>query len=221
MATDSRSQSAAIASSLVAMEDDFELLDAWQKGDTASGSALFERHFDSVFRFFDRKVQGDASDLVQRTFLACVEAGDHFRRHSSFRTFMFAIARNQLYRHWRDRRGSKSLDFGATSLADLGPTPSHQALARQQHRLLLDALRAIPLEQQLIVELHYWEELSGPQLAEVLEIPEGTVRSRLRLARTALEKQLARLAESPALLESTLSNLDGWAASLRQALGKR
>jgi RNA polymerase sigma-70 factor (ECF subfamily) len=203
------------------METDFELLDAWQKGDAAAGSSLFARHFDSVFRFFDRKVQGDASDLVQLTFLACVEAGPSFRRHASFRTFLFAIARNQLYRHWRDRRGGKEVDFGATSLADLGPTPSRLALDKQQHRLLLEALRAVPLEQQILVELHYWEGMSGPDLAEVLEIPEGTVRSRLRLAREALEQQVARLADSPALLQSTVSDLDGWAASLRLELGKR
>ena len=203
------------------MATDFELLDAWQRGDAAAGSTLFERHFDSVFRFFDRKVQGDASDLVQKTFLACVEAGEGFRRHSSFRTFLFAIARNQLYRHWRNRRGSKELDFGATSLADLGPTPSRLALDKQQHRLLLEALRAVPLEQQILVELHYWEGMSGSQLAEVLEIPEGTVRSRLRLAREALEKQIARIASSPALLESTVSDLEGWAGSLRIELQKR
>jgi RNA polymerase sigma factor (sigma-70 family) len=199
---------------------DFDLLDAWQQGDTAAGSTLFNRHFDSVFRFFDRKVDGDAADLCQRTFLACVEAGERFRRHSSFRTFLFSIARHELYSFWRTKRRSPELDFGTTSIVDLAPTPSHVALAKQQHRLLLEALRSIPLDLQIVVELHFWESLSGPELAEVLEIPEGTVRSRLRRARETLDAKLEELATSPAILANTVNNLDGWARSLRDELGQ-
>ena len=195
---------------------DFELLNAWQGGDNTAGDQLLKRHFDSVFRFFDRKVQGDAADLVQGTFVACVEASASFKRQSSFRTFLFSIARRKLYDHWRSRSRNKQVDFTITALEDLGPTPSVAHVKKQEQRLLLEALRTIPMEAQLILELHYWEELSGPDLAETFDVPEGTIRSRLRRARAALEKQLTKLASSPALLKSTMSDIEGWAQSLRK-----
>src|SRR5690606_12989864 len=93
--------------------------------------------------------------------------------------------------------------------------PSHLD-ARHEQRLLLAALRHIPLDLQIALELHYWEGMAGPELAEVLGVPEGTVRSRLRRAKELLTERLGELADSPALLESTLSDLDGWARSLEQ-----
>lgn len=197
---------------------DFELLDAWRDGDAAAGNELFERHFDSVYRFLDRKTSGDTADLVQRVFLGCIEGRDRFRGASSFRTFLFAIARHELYGHWRQNNKRDNLDFGVTAIEDLDPTPSRVALERQQHRLLLEALRSLPLELQLALELHYWEGMSGPELAEVLDVPEGTVRSRLRRAREGLESRLRELAASPKVLESTITDLEGWARSLGEAL---
>ena len=80
---------------------------------------------------------------------------------------------------------------------------------------MLQALRQVPLEHQIVLELYYWEDMEASELAEVLEMPEGTVRSRIRRAKQLIEEQLAKLAESDALLESTMSNLDSWARSLR------
>lgn len=194
--------------------DDYDLLDAWRNGDAAAGNRLFDRHFDSMYRFFSNKTDGDAADLVQRTFLACVEGRDSFRGDSTFRTFLFSVARNLLYRHYRDRQ-KHDVDFGVTSLQDLGPTPTHLVDKRAHDRLLLEALRAIPLELQLAIELHYWEHLSGPELARVLDVPEGTVRSRLRRAREALQAKLEELATSPAQLATTMADLEHWAAALR------
>ena len=172
------------------MATDFELLDAWQAGDKAAGNALVERHFDSIYRFFDRKVHGDVADLVQNTFLACVESNERFRRASIFRTYLFSIARRKLYDHWRARSRNPETDLTTSSIAGLGLTPSVEHVRKQEQRLLLEALRSIPLDSQLLLELHYWEGLTGPELAETFDIPEGTVRSRLRSARVSLEEKL-------------------------------
>lgn len=200
------------------MISDFDLLDAWRAGDRQKGDELFHRYFDSIYRFFSRKVHGEVEDLIQKTFLACVEGRDNFRKEASFRTYLFSIARHQLYRHWRDRKKNDELDFTVSSLHDLGPTPSAEAARHQEQRLLLEALRRIPLDLQIAVELHYWEGMSGPELAQVLDIPEGTVRSRLRRAREALEKQLAELASSQDVLRSTLDSFDRWAGSLKELI---
>jgi RNA polymerase sigma factor (sigma-70 family) len=198
------------------MTPDLELLDAWRRGDRQAGDELFVRHFDSVYRFFGGKVGADAEDLVQATFLACVEGQERFRQEAGFRTYLLAIARNLLYRHWRSRSRSGPPDFSVTSLQDLGPSPSTLMHARSEQRLVLEGLRRIPIDLQLALELHYWERMSGPEIALVLDLPEGTVRSRLRRAREALLEKLGELAQTPGELASTTSNLDDWATSLAE-----
>ena len=199
------------------MSSDSELLTRWRSGDRAAGDALFVRHFDALYRFFVRKVEADAvEELIQRTLLACVEARDRFRGDSSFRTYLYGIARNQLLAYWRSRGPAGGVDVSASSVQDLAPSPPSHLDARHEQRLLLAALRHIPLDLQIALELHYWEGMAGPELAEVLGVPEGTVRSRLRRARELLTERLGERAESPALLESTLSDLDGGARSLEE-----
>lgn len=204
------------------VSDDFALLHRWKEGDAGAGNALFERHFASIFRFFSNKLQaeGDVADLVQRTFLGCVEALQRFRGEAAFRTFLFGIARNELLYYLRKRRGQREVDVGASSIADLSPSPSTIARERADQRMLLEALRSIPLDAQILLELYYWEELSGPELAAVLDVPEGTVRSRLERARRALRAELQKLASSSDPLASTVLNLDAWAASLETAMAE-
>ena len=197
--------------------DDFSLLERWRAGDVDAGNELFERHFDSIQRFFSNKVPLDPLDLVQRTFLACVESRDRFRNQSSFRTFLFAIAHHELMAYWR-REARKSWDPSAQSVLDLHPSPSSLFVEAIEERTLLEALRSIPFELQVVVELYYWEGLSAPQVSEALEIPEGTVRSRLRRGLEHLKKKLQEFEHDPSELPPTLTSLQGWARSIGRAL---
>jgi RNA polymerase sigma factor (sigma-70 family) len=202
------------------MASDIELLEAWTAGDAEAGNALFERHFDPLYRFFRNKVADGIDDLVQQTLLACVRGRENFRQDSSFRTYLFGIARNVLFQHF-DRRGREGerFDYGTVSVADLGESPSHVVAARAEERLLTAALRRVPLDDQIVFELYYWENMSAPQLAETLGLTEPAVRSRLRRSLERLRTAMADLASSPAELESLTADLERWAASLRQAKG--
>ena len=201
--------------------DDAQLLAAWAGGDRKAGGVLLERHFAGVFRFFSNKVSRGSEDLVQQTFLACVESHARFRRESGFRTFLFSMARHVLYNEFRRRRRKDDpVDFLAHSAADLTPSATAVLAAQTEQRLLLAALRRIPLDYQIAIELQLWEGLTGPQMAEVLGLAEPGVRSRLNRAKQALRRQIAVLAESPSLLASTTSNLEHWARALRDAAGR-
>lgn len=203
-------------------QSDVELLQRWRDGDRAAGEELFERHFDSVARFFRNKVDHGIDDLIQRTFLACVESRDKFRGDSSFRTYLFGVAHNVLGKHFRSkRRHGDRIDFGVTSVHDLGPSPSVIVAKHREQRLLLEALRRLPLDLQVVLELYYWEKLPAPEVAKVVGVPEGTARTRIRRAKQLLEQEMAKLAESKDHLETTMANLDGWAASLREQAGSR
>lgn len=160
-------------------------------------------------------------DLVQDTFLSVMKNTVPFRGEASFRTYVFRVARSRLYDRARAWARRPTVDVSITSMADLRPTPSTLIGDRQEEKLVTMALRALPIEQQTLLSLFYFEEMSGSELAEVMELPEGTVRSRLRLAREALNAQVAALASSRALAESTANRLESWLADVRQALAKR
>ena len=90
----------------------------------------------------------------------------------------------------------------------------------QEHHLLLAALRQLPFDQQVVLELFYWEDMQGAEISDVLGIAEGTARSRLRLAKQRLVRILEGMASAPELLERTVSGLDDWARSLRKAVSR-
>ena len=74
---------------------------------------------------------------------------------------------------------------------------------------MLEALRRIPLDAQVLLELTYWEQMTSKELGEVLGVPETTVRSRLGRARTLLQVELGKLA-SDAPLGTTSDDIDAW-----------
>lgn len=199
------------------LKTDAELVAAWQSGDAGAGELLFDRHFASVSRFFRNKVGDCLDDLVQATFMKLLEAPKGFRGEGSFRSYLFGVAYNVLRRHFRDRRRDERIDFGVTSVHAAGASPSSVLDADREHRSLLHALRRIPIEHQTLLELFYWESLSATEIGEVLGLPEGTVRTRLRRARALLADELAKVIPDAAQLESTLGRLDDWARSLRAA----
>ncbi len=202
---------------------DFELLEAWREGDRAAGGELFDRYFMPLRRFFRNKVGDDFEELVQRTLTRCVEGQRRFRGDSNFRSYLFGIAYNVLREHVREcerERGRGPQPEEDASVVDLGlPGPSTLVGFQREQRLLLAALRRLPLSDQVVLELFYWEQLSSAEIGEALELPSGTVRSRLRLARDRLRGYLDELARDAHELRSTVDNLDHWAAELRARLG--
>jgi RNA polymerase sigma factor (sigma-70 family) len=205
------------------VDDDRTLFAAWAAGDRTAGATLFDRHYEAIARFFHNKVEASiGADLIQNTFLACIEARERFRGDSGFRTFLFAVARNLLHKHYRSRHGpSGRIDFGEVSACDLAPTASAVIRARQEQQLLLEALRRVPLECQEVLELLYWEKLPVVEIAEIVGAPVGTVKTRLHRGRRLLEEKMRELADTPAVLESTLASFEHWAEQLRGRIGQR
>lgn len=199
------------------LDDDAVLLTAWASGDARAGSRLFARHYRSVYRFFANKLpsSSEVEDLVQQTFMAAQQARARFRGEAGFRTFVLAIARNLLLKHLRDHRALDALDPDRTSLADLGLGASTVVQLRREQQLLLTALRRIPLDSQVVLEMTYWEQLAAKGIGEVLGETEAAVRGRLRKAKLELRGALDALARTPAELHSTLDGLERWADGLR------
>jgi RNA polymerase sigma factor (sigma-70 family) len=187
---------------------DAELLAQWGQGSREAGNVLIERYFALVHRFFHSKVGPELDDLIQQTFLGAIEARARYEQRSSFVTFLLGIARHQLYTHY-SRRKRRGCHLAVSSMRDLGTSPSGAVARGEDQQLLAAALQAVPLHAQVLLELVYWEGLTAPEAAEVLEIPINTVYSRLARARDALRAQLERLAPDRLECERALRAFHG------------
>jgi len=188
---------------------DDELLARWRAGDTAAGNELCERYVDPLYRFFRSKTLVGTEDLVQRTLTALVEAHERFAGRSTFRAYVYGIARNIFRTDLRQRMNlDYDPDFSTQSLEDLAPSPSSALGKAREQQLLAAALRRISVDHQIALELYYWEGLTGPELAELLDISEPTVRSRLRRAKESLRSAMLTLGASPGAADSSLSGFE-------------
>jgi len=183
---------------------DEDLLDAWRSGDKAAGSQLLQRYFESVYRFFRTKLGDDVDDLVQQCFLGCVEGRDRVTA-GEFRAYLFGIARNRLIDRLRLRQ---PVELDEECIAHCKTSPSQTVAKNQEQQLLMLAMQQIPINAQIVLELTYWEGLSGRELAQVLGVSEHTIRSRLARARDALRGKLAEIAPSAAAAESSWRALE-------------
>lgn len=161
------------------------------------------------------KVDRGIDDLVQDTFLACVESRYRFEGRCSFRTYILRIAHHLVCDVYRRKRPHTPVDFERDSIVDLGAGPSTLFAQGREQRWLLEGLRRIPLESQIVLELHYWERLTAKQIGEVSELPENTVYSRLGAARKKLRKVLKQLELTPRPTEHLAVDLETWAESIR------
>jgi RNA polymerase sigma-70 factor (ECF subfamily) len=184
------------------------LVQASKSGDTAAYGELVRRHQDRVFNVCWRICgnRTEAEDLAQETFVKAFEAIGRFDGRARFYTWLFRIAANLAISAGRRERRAKtvSLDRGprlveqdeapaGERLAAETPTPEEMAMDREAQKLVVSALAELDEEYRVVVTLRDLESLSYEEIAEVLELPVGTVKSRLHRGRLALRERLAPL----------------------------
>lgn len=202
-----------VTASGTAEPTDFDLLARWRGGDQGSGNLLFERHYASVRRFFDLRLNRLSEDLTQRTFLACVEQRDR-GPHTSFRAYLFGIARNQMMMSLRkEQRFDRAMRFDAEPTMLVTSLTGVFARRRDQHLLLL-ALVQLPPDLLQIVQLYYWETMSTAEIGEALEINASTVGTRLARARDRLQTVLGSMKLTDEQRATLLDNTEALTRSL-------
>lgn len=187
---------------------DAELLGAWRCGDEAAGSALARRHFEPILQFFRTKAPSAAEDLTQETFLQLLRARDRIDEQASFRAYLFGIARHRLLHHFRDSgRAREKLDAHGAEPQTPPYSPSGEVRRDERRERLLGAMAHLDLDLRLALELTYWHGLSTTEVAAVIEVPSGTIKSRLRRAREQLRQHLHAQGLSQQDSETTLMQL--------------
>ena len=182
---------------------DEQLMRSFCSGEEAGFEALFLRYKQTVFGFFCRRVtdRARAEELTQECFLALLRSAERYRPEASFRTFSYAVALNLLR---ADRRKSTfralwSADPPEAEVADPHGDGAEAGL------LLRDALGRLEAPDREVLMLRTYEEMSYAEIAELLQMPVGTVRSRLFRARAALRDLLTSRQPAPHTRSASLS----------------
>ena len=197
-------------------QEDAELILAFRGGDRAAGATLTKRYYPKVLGFCRSKAPSAAKDITHDSFAACFQGLERLREPAAFRSFLFGIVCNQIRMHYRRRRtDGERLDFGTVTSMDLDPSPSQIMVEHDEQRLLLEALRRMPLDMQILLELYYWQNMRVGEIASALEIPANTVKARLYRGRKALKELLLTLEAPGNVIEQTVSDLESWARGLR------
>lgn len=211
-------------------DSDHELLCAWRGGDRRAGDRFIRRHSSSLARFFRNKLTtpADSQDLVQETFLALQRTAGRTSPAavaSSVRAYLFSIARRVLCAHLRKKykRTSEALDFGSVCVKQLDPASMSALLMRRRElRAFVEALRAIPLDDQVLLEAKYFDEMSVREIGVLLTLPESVIPGRLQRAKGRLRHKLEEVSlqlHGMALPEVGDDELDRWAQEIRAQLG--
>jgi RNA polymerase sigma-70 factor (ECF subfamily) len=171
---------------------DEELHRAALGGASDAMAELYRRHGGLVYRFTLRMGRDEAiaEEITQEVFLALLTQVDQFdASRGSLSTWLCGIARRQLWKHLRRSEPAALLDFDegdAEHLQSPSDGPAELMLRQEAVRSVRDGLDELPLALREVVVLCALEEMSYDQVAQVLAVPVGTVRSRLHRAKARL-----------------------------------
>jgi len=184
------------------VDPDLELIDRWRAGDAEAFSQLVRRHERRVFGLLMRMLgnREEAQDAAQDTFLNLHRHGHRFRRESRFSTFLYRVAVNAALNRRRSlgrRRAHMEALVTRQTAGDSRPQeprgPEEATAGEQLRRRIHGEILQLPPALRAPVILYDLEGLSYGEIAGVLEVAEGTVKSRIHRARKALRERLADL----------------------------
>jgi len=182
----------AAAAHPAAAADESALVEGVRRGDAAAFDALagayMRRAFAVAYRLLGNRE--DAEDLVQDAFVAVLRKIDTFQAGRGFSPWFFRILVNRGL-NARKSRALRSTDEIPVSAAAAGHSPEREAERAELRGRLARAMETLPDRQRVIVQLFELEGFGGPEIAEILEISDGTVRWHLHEARKTLRRALA------------------------------
>ena len=186
---------------------DEQLVERVQRGDKAAFNLLVKKYQHKVVNLVARYVNnpGDVPDVAQEAFIKAYRALPTFRGESAFYTWLYRIAvntaKNYLTSQGRrppssDVEADEAEYYGGGEALQEVATPENLALTDEIKRTVFAAIEALPEDLRTAITLREMEGLSYEEIAEIMDCPVGTVRSRIFRAREAIDKKLQPLIEN-------------------------
>ena len=178
------------------------LIERMKQGAQEAYEAFLARFQQPVYNLVSRLLPdpSEAPDVVQEVFLKVFRKVGRFRGDSSLKTWVYRIALNEAHNHcrWYRRHRQQEVGFGECAperemvLRSGGQSPFETAAARESRALVEEALAALSPVLREAVVLRDMEDLSYEEIAEILQVPLGTVKSRILRGREALRAELEK-----------------------------
>lgn len=168
-----------------------------QRGDRQALGALYERYQDLVFRTalattHDRRA---AEDILQECFVRLYTYAGSIDPARPLKPWLYRVTLNLVYDWSAERRWTQPISDLLEWLAELPaafPAPDRQAEEKESVRLVREVIAELPTPHRHVVVLYYLEHLSVEEISQILDVPDGTVKSRLYYARERLRAALTR-----------------------------
>ena len=171
-------------------QTDEQLMQRAARGSDRAFEELYNRYARRLQGFFVRRLGDDAdlaADFMHDTFLRLYAAREKYHEGCNFRSWLYTIAYNLCKNHHRNQ---------LTMISDEGKDLADETNievkldAAMLHEALRDVLRNLPEPYAMLFSLHHEEELTIPQIAQITDLPEGTVKSRLHKAMNIIKQNL-------------------------------
>jgi RNA polymerase sigma-70 factor, ECF subfamily len=176
---------------------DEDLMPLVHDGDAKAFEVVFDRHADAAFSLAYRMCgrRSTAEDVVQESFLSLWRSGAHYdRSRGSVRSWVLGVVRNRAIDLFRRDTVRVGRDVNADGIVERMPAAvdiSDDVERRQDAKDVRAALQELPSDQRPVIELAYFGGFSHSQIAEMLQLPTGTVKGRMRLGLTKLRVALS------------------------------
>ncbi|HMS54150.1 MAG TPA: sigma-70 family RNA polymerase sigma factor [Fimbriimonadaceae bacterium] len=182
--------------------EDNVLVERAKKGDRDAFDQLIRKHEKRAYQYAFRLTSNpeEAADIVSDAFIRVFTAVKNFKGNSAFTTWLYRILTNcflDMKKREKNRQATSLESVMQTDegeferqIEDDGPTPHEELERRERERSVQDAVTRLPEYQQAMIVMYHGEMLSYEEIAEALDLPIGTVKSRLNRARLSLREEL-------------------------------
>jgi RNA polymerase sigma-70 factor (ECF subfamily) len=181
------------------LNDELQLINEAMEGNSESFGELVRRYQDRLYSAIVHMVgcRSEAEDVVQDAFVQAYVKLSTFKHNSRFYTWLYRIAVNVSISHRRRKRAQISVEENREATGDepldMGAPPDERLELAERREQLQEAMNQLTAEHRSIIVLRHMEDFSYEEMAEILDMPVGTVRSRLHRARAQLLEHLKEL----------------------------
>ena len=175
---------------------DENLMLLYQQGEQAAFETLYRRYKDVLYRYFLKHCsdRSQSEELYQEVWIKLINNAAHYKPKAKFKTYLFTIAHNMLVDFYRKAKPLQTIEFEETEMTEEftnNPTPlampEDEFTLKQKTNLFIQTLEALPADQKEAAILHFEQEMSVQEIAEITQVKTETAKSRLRYAKNKLK----------------------------------
>ncbi len=175
---------------------DENLMLLYQQGEQAAFETLYRRYKDVLYRDFLKHCsdRSQSEELYQEVWIKLINSAARYKPKAKFKTYLFTIAHNTLVDFYRKAKPSQTIEFEETEITEEftnNPTPlampEDEFTLKQKTNLFIQTLEALPADQKEAAILHFEQEMSVQEIAEITQVKTETAKSRLRYAKKKLK----------------------------------